>query len=128
MTNESITREERMEKYTGKIFVVLKRDDHMGKVIESIGDNYIVRFGKTFLPCCFDKTSLWAFYRAPEPSDINWQNLGVGPVRRVIQTGFVWLITGIILTVCALAIEAIKNYQIRVKEENKGKVLSFEEK
>jgi hypothetical protein len=27
--------------------------------------------------CCFDKSSLWKFQRAPEPTDIYWENLHV---------------------------------------------------
>ena len=82
MTDSSISREERMEKYTGKVFVVLKKDTHMTKVIGDEGDNLIVRFCKAFCSCFFDSSSLWEFRRAPEPSDINWQNMGVGMVRR----------------------------------------------
>lgn len=72
VAEDGSSREERMEKYTGKVFVVLKRDDQMQKVVDSVGDNLLVKFYKIFCSCFFDSSSLWEFYRAPEPSDINW--------------------------------------------------------
>lgn len=92
----------------------------MQKVIDSIGDNLLVKFYKVFCSCFFDASSLWEFYRAPEPSDINWQNMGVGAFRRTIQTGFVWVITVIILILCAVIINAIKNAEDRIKKEADG--------
>lgn len=117
-----------MEKYTGKVFVVLKKDTHMTKVIGDEGDNLIVRFCKAFCGCFFDTASLWEFRRAPEPSDINWQNMGVGMVRRCCQTGFVWFVTIIILIVCAVIIDSIKRSEDKVKKEAQGKKLSDSEK
>jgi len=61
-----------MGKYTGKVFVIIKNDADMAKVIDEVGDNLIVRFYKTFCSCFFDSSALWEFHRAPEPSDINW--------------------------------------------------------
>jgi hypothetical protein len=112
-----------MEKYTGKIFVVLKNDKDMAKVIEDVGDNLLVRFGKTFCSFCYDSSSLWEFYRAPEPSDINWQNMGIGAGRRCCQTGFVWFITSIILGICIAIIQTIKTKEDEIKNEYEEAVL-----
>jgi hypothetical protein len=54
MTDESVTREDRLEKYTGKVIVVLKRDLHMTKVVDEIGDNLLVRAAKVLCPCAYD--------------------------------------------------------------------------
>ena len=46
--------------------------------------------------------------------------MGVGAIRRTIQTGFVWFITVIILILCAVIINAIKNAEDRIKKEADG--------
>lgn len=56
---ENVSREDRIEKYTGKIFVVLKTDQDMDKVIDEVGDNLFVRFFKTFCTFCYDSNQLW---------------------------------------------------------------------
>jgi hypothetical protein len=53
--------------------------------------------------------------------------MGVGPVRRCCQTGFVWFITVLILIVCAVVINAIKNAEDEIKKEAEGKKLSENE-
>jgi hypothetical protein len=63
---------------------------------------------KIIFPCCFRKSSFWHFKRAPEPSDINWQNLGVSTLRRICQTGMIYIITSGILVACAFIINSIK--------------------
>lgn len=70
-----------MEKYTGKVFVVLKTDADMIKLVRSSVDNLFMRTLKFFCGCCFDPANLWEYKRAPEPTDINWENLGIGPIR-----------------------------------------------
>lgn len=72
MTSENISREDRMTKYSGKVFVVLKTDEDMIKLIEDEGDNILSKICKMFCGCFYDASSLWTFKRAPEPSDINW--------------------------------------------------------
>jgi len=54
--------------------------------------------------------------------------MGVGPIRRCCQTGFVWFITCLILIGCALIINAIKNGEDQIKKEAEGKKLSDIEK
>lgn len=72
--------EERKEKYSGKVFVVLKKDNQMQKIVDEGGDGLFMKGLKKFCGCFFDASSLWEFKRAPEPTDINWQNLGIGPI------------------------------------------------
>lgn len=119
-----------MGKYTGKVFVIIKNDADMAKVIDEVGDNLIVRFYKTFCSCFFDSSALWEFHRAPEPSDINWQNMGIDPVRRCCQTGFVWFVTWIILGICIAIINTIKETEDGMKKdaEKKGDSLTDFEK
>lgn len=97
-----------MEKYTGKIYVVFKTAADMDKVTAAPEDNILVDTFVSLFSCCFDASRLWKFERAPEPTDINWQNLGIGLCRRICQTTMVYLITGILLAVCGVIIWAIK--------------------
>lgn len=41
---------------------------------------------QTFCCCCdiLDPKKTWTFKRASEPTDINFQNLGIGVIRRTI--------------------------------------------
>lgn len=47
--------------------------------------------------------------------------MGVGAIRRTIQTGFVWIITVVILILCAVVINAIKDFEDKYKADNKKK-------
>lgn len=61
--------------------------------------------------CCCDlinPATTWTFKRATEPTDINWENLGIGIIRRYIQTALVYIATTIILVLCGAMIYAIK--------------------
>ena len=71
------------------------------------------------VPFCFNQNDLWTFERATEPSDINWENLGVGPVRRTCQTIFSYFLTFCILGICALIIWGIKERETSYREKNK---------
>lgn len=71
------------------------------------------------VPFCFNENDLWRFERAVEPSDINWENLGVGPIRRFCQTTFSYILTFMILVVCALTIWGIKERETAYRKENK---------
>ena len=71
------------------------------------------------VPYCFNEDDLWTFERATEPSDINWENLGVGVIRRFCQTIFSYFITFCLLGICALIIWAIKERETAYRLNNK---------
>jgi hypothetical protein len=35
--------------------------------------------------CCLEKDDYWVFKRAPEPSDVNWENMGLTWTERQIR-------------------------------------------
>ena len=65
----------------------------MARVSAEPEDNVLVAIFKSVCSCFLDESSMWKFERAPEPSDINWQNLGVGLCRRICQTSGVYIFT-----------------------------------
>jgi len=73
----------------------------------------------SLVPFCFDQDDLWTFERATEPTDINWENLGVGLIRRTCQTIFSYFLTFCILGICSLIIWAIKEKEAAYRLENK---------
>ena len=87
MQHPSISRERRMEYYTGKVFVVLKKSSDMEKIIgEATDQNTVVNLCKIAF-CCKKRETLggdtsneaaaeWYFERADEPWDIIWHNMG----------------------------------------------------
>lgn len=83
-TNERSTKEDRIKKYTGKVFVVLKNLKDAKYIIRKSKSNICLSIMRLACPCFVSKKDLMTFERAPEPSDIHWQNLSIGPFRRAI--------------------------------------------
>jgi hypothetical protein len=117
-------KEQREERYTGIIFVVLKNTKDMELVAKSDSEGFgaelarairllLLSILQTIFCCCdiLDAKKTWTFKRASEPTDINFQNLGIGLIRRKCQTILVYIATTIILVLCGLMIWAIKKSQ-----------------
>ena len=74
-------------------------------------------------PCglCFDKTKFYAWRRAPEPSDVYWENLHVGLCTRYIRLVIANLLTVVLVIACFVGISLLKKIQknglITLKEE-----------
>ena len=70
--------EEQREKFTGIVFIVFQNPQDCLRVTANNNwfpmTKFIVR---TFFPCCAPDTWRFVFERAPEPSDIYWENMGV---------------------------------------------------
>ena len=60
----------RKQRFTGTCFVIFKSQTDMHKVMH---DNKNVGMLAKCFPCC----RLRRFERAPEPSDISWENIGI---------------------------------------------------
>ena len=86
-------------------------------LVSASTDNLFMRVLKFFCCCFFDASSFWEFKRAPEPTDINWENLGIGTIRKLCQRILVWGWTVIILIVCAVCINAIKVSEEKYRKE-----------
>ncbi len=46
--------------------------------------------------------------KAPEPSDVFWENLGVSHFQKFLRRSIVWIVTGCIIYLCYLAIKILK--------------------
>jgi hypothetical protein len=65
---------------------------------------------------------LWEFERAPEPSDIYWENLGVSTTKRFLNTCKAFVLTTICGGIGIAIIKALKVWQLTVldKESAEG--------
>lgn len=68
--------QEELEKlFTGTVFVILNYEADVQKVINSSEKGILKRIAMFVLPCYFEEEDYWEWDRAPEPSDIQWENL-----------------------------------------------------
>jgi hypothetical protein len=68
----------RAAKFTGVCIVVCKTQSDMYKVLQRQKRGICFWLAKLLCgSCCLDKDDYWMFARAPEPSDINWENMGL---------------------------------------------------
>lgn len=59
--------------------------------------------------------------RAPEPSDVKWENCGASTTEKVGKRLFTWVITIILLGACFVLIYLINKWQYNVNQDNKTK-------
>lgn len=116
--------------FTGIVFVVLKTQKDMYKVLNGQPSSYS-RVWNYLTFCCRDKSDFWYFERAPEPSDIYWENLGTWQIERVVYGFFSYFMTGILMGICLGIIFTVKTAQmeyidkIEKEAEKSGEELSF---
>jgi hypothetical protein len=86
----------------------MKMPCDMHKVLEEQSDSIILYTIVWLCSCCYSKKgATWSFTRAPEPNDINWQNMGVSGTAKCCRRSlsyFVSLLTvgitfGIVATI-----------------------------
>ena len=70
---------------------------------------------------CFPKGFWWTYTRAPEPSDIYWQNLGIPTYSRIARGTVSFIATTSIMAVCIGFISLLKEWQLSIKESNATK-------
>lgn len=69
------------------------------KVIEGQYSSLIMRFLRAFCGCCCTNSqNEWLFERAPEPTDINWENLEASTIERICRGSISYIMT--LFTVC----------------------------
>ena len=69
------SQEELENLFTGTVFVILNYESDAQKVINSSEKGILKRIAMLVLPCYFEEEDYWVWDRAPEPSDIQWENL-----------------------------------------------------
>ena len=78
---------------------------------------------KTFFPCCFCSSNLsrtWVFERAPEPSDIFWENMNVHICSKIFKIFFSIIATFIIMMICFGFISWIKSFKNQYDDDFKN--------
>ena len=113
--------------FLGIAFVVLSKPSDCHKVIKKQSSGFIMGIFKFFFGCCMNDESLWEWERAPEPSDIYWENLGVSTCGRICYSVQSYVATVLLMAGCLVVISLIKLWQAAKMEEYAGKELSFEE-
>jgi len=67
---------------------------------------------RTLCPCLFDDKDFWDFERAPEPSDIQWENLHITSKSRCARGLLSYALAFLLMAVSAIIIFMLKNYQL----------------
>ena len=118
----------RESSFTGVCFVIMNKPVDCLKVLES-QDSFFYGKLKRFLGCfvCMDNSSYWWFERAPEPTDIFWENLDVSTCTRVVASLFSYAATAFMIVMCLGIITAIKQAKTSAIADMKksGKIVEF---
>lgn len=97
-----------IELYVGTAFVVFQKPTHAHMVLNSQDDSILVytlkMLWKNFCCCCYskDNASNFQFAKAPEPSDVYWENMNFTFLRRFKVTLFTYFLTSLTIGVCLL--------------------------
>jgi hypothetical protein len=114
--------EDQKESFTGVVLVVLESPNHCSKVLTQQEERYCRKFMKNTCSCFIHGTSSWTFERAPEPTDIFWENMNVHFCKRVANSMFSWLLTLIMAGICFFFIQWIKSYQDTARQAYKQRL------
>ena len=79
-------------------------------------------FMRTFFSCCFcseNKSRSWVFQRAPEPTDIFWENMNVHVCKRIFNYIVSFIVTIIIMGLCFAFIQAVKSFKNKEDDDFK---------
>lgn len=105
--------EEQEKSFTKIVFVVFEFPNDCQKVIEG-QSHWITRLLKRILDPCglfFDKSAFYAWRRAPEPSDVYWENLHVSLLHRYLRVVISNLLTVGLIMACFAGIALLKKIQ-----------------
>ena len=86
-----------VESFKGVAIIVLKTQRAQKKILSEQKK----KRGNKFMRMLFNKCE---FERAPEPSDLFWENIGIDPSRRLIRVAIVFLCTIALVVGCFFAI------------------------
>ena len=93
--------------FTGIVFVVCQWPSDCYKVSER-ESGFMGRVCKSWFSCCLAKEKLYRWDRAPEPTDVYWENLGVGWWERVVRGFLSDFFTFIMVVICFAAVGLLK--------------------
>ena len=98
-----------VSKFTGVAIVVLKTQKAQKELIQYSKKNSLISYFKKLfcLWCCSDEQSELSFERAPEPTDIFWENMNVTPRMRNMKIATVFLATLALIVACFFSLYAL---------------------
>lgn len=97
--------------FTGKCFVVLAKQADMHKVCDSQDQSILRWLYRHSCAACGSAESTWEWSRAPEPSDISWENMQIGVCSRAGRGCASFLVTTALVGVAFVIIGFIKESQ-----------------
>jgi len=116
------------ESFTGVCFVVMKSPKDAMKVCLKQPLWFVSKLKSFFsvcTGCCFDVSDFWLFERAPEPTDVFWENLGVSTFTRLLNSLLSWFFTAVVILAGFGIIGSIKRWQkAELREAQEEAVLS----
>lgn len=119
----------REELFTGICFVVVSRPSDALKVLKVKGrTGLFVRLLKKLFGCCLSNSTRWNWERAPEPTDIFWENMAIGPFNRIWYGLFSNLFTILTMVGCLILISLVKRAQDNHMKSVKDKEMTLQEK
>jgi len=89
------------------VFVVFENPGDIYKVQDS-QDGMLARLCKSLFSCCYEKEDFYRWRRAPEPTDVYWENLGVSWSERVGRACMSNFFTLLLVLVCFAAVSVLK--------------------
>lgn len=96
--------------FTGVVFVILKKPADVLKVLGHQHNSFI-QVLQNFFCCCCAKKNKWNFRRAPEPSDIFWENLNASTVERFFRGLVSYIFTILIIGASFVLVLLVKQWQ-----------------
>mmetsp|Transcript_17892 Transcript_17892/g.30408 ORF Transcript_17892/g.30408 Transcript_17892/m.30408 type:complete len:145 (+) Transcript_17892:1292-1726(+) len=109
------------KQFTGIVFVVFKKPSDCLKVLVHQNDGIFIRIFKILFSCLISNENSFIWERAPEPTDIFWENLNVSVFKRVFKNVFSYFVTFLLICLCFLFISLIKLSQDTYMKEIKRK-------
>jgi hypothetical protein len=116
---EDADKSKQEDMYTGIVFIVFKSPLDCIHVIQENSRWPITKFIARSLCGCIPGSWKFTFERAPEPSDIYWENIGVSTCTRVCKSLFSFILTAILMGFCVGFIAAIKQAQYAQEDKTK---------
>lgn len=99
--------EEQEAAFTGIVFVVFEKPSDCYRVAAA-QSGFLMRIWKSLCCCCYEKEDFYRWDRAPEPTDVYWENLGVGYCDRIVRSIISNFFTMILVLVCFGAVVVLK--------------------
>lgn len=115
--------------YVGTAFIVFQKPTHAHMVLSSQDDSLLIYTLKLLwrnFCCCFvskNSASNFQFAKAPEPSDVYWENMNITFIRRFKVTLVTYLGTSLVIGVCLLLTWGFSE----LKDEMNGRLEHAEE-